>query len=402
MTSPAPGHRTSGPGTTPREDDRTAGPATQPDPPGGGTPAEPSAPARRRMRWWAVVAVGLLVAAIAGTAVWVDRGAPQATAGAPSTPLTTVSVTVGTMVAETSVRGTLHFAAGAPVTAGPAGVVTMLPAVGTTISPGDPLYAVNARPVVLLPGALPAWRDFSAGMADGDDVRQLEQALATLGYTTDAPDRRFTARTAAAVERWQKALGVEQTGAVARAAVLFADQPLRVAALSSRLGAEVAPGTELYTTSGTDKVVDVDLGLDDQQLAVDGAAVTVVLPDGTELAGTVTGVGAAVERPAADGSAPTIVVPVSVGLADPAGAAAFAQADVTVRFASTLADDVLTVPVEALVAIDESTFGIEVPGRRAGDPTTVLPVTVGAFASGRVEVSGEGVRAGLDVVVPTR
>ena len=239
-------------------------------------------------------------------------------------------------------------------------------------------------------------------MTPGDDVRQLEQNLATLGYFPDTPDARFTAGTAAAVRRWQKALGVEQTGAVARSAVLFADHPLRVAALSSRLGADVAPGTELYTTSGTDKVVDVDLGLDDQQLATAGAAVTAVLPDGTGLPATVTGIGAAVERPATDGSTPKVVLPVSVGLVDQAGAAAFAQADVTVRFASTLADDVLTVPVEALVALDDSRFGVEVPGRRAGDPTTVLPVTVGSFASGRVQISGEGIRAGLDVVVPSR
>ena len=362
----------------------------------------PPTPSPRRKRWRVAAAVGLLVAAIAGTALWVDRAGPQTAVAAPSTGVTTVPVTVGTMVTATDVRGTLHFAAGEPVTSGPAGVVTMLPAVGTTISAGDPLYAVDTRPVVLLAGPLPAWRDFSAGMSDGDDVRQLEQNLATLGYSTDAPDARFTARTAAAVKRWQKALGVEQTGTVARSAVLFADHPVRVAAPSSRLGAEVAPGTELYTTSGTDKVVDADLDLDDQSLATVGTAVTVVLPDGTELPATVTGVGAAVERPSTDGSKGKVVVPVSVGLADQARAAAFAQADVTVRFASTLADDVLTVPVEALVAIDESTFGLEVPGRSAGDPTTVLPVTVGAFASGRVEVSGEGIRAGLDVVVPTR
>ncbi|QTE31089.1 peptidoglycan-binding domain-containing protein [Pengzhenrongella sicca] len=348
-----------------------------------------------------VAALGLLAAVVAGSAVWVARATPQAD-GAPSTSLATVPVTVGTMVAETAVRGTLRFPGGVPVTAGPAGVVTMLPPVGTTINPGDVLYTVNTRPVVLLSGALPAWRDFAVGMSDGDDVRQLEQALVTFGYFRDTPDARFTDRTAAAVKRWQKALGVDQAGTVARSEVLFADSPVRVAALTSRLGADVAGGSELYNTSGTDKVVDIDLTLGDQELAVVGAAVTVVLPDGTDLPATVTGVGAAVERAGADGSTPEAVVPVTVSLADQAGAAAFSQADVSVRFASTLADGVLTVPVEALVPLDGSTFGVEVPGERAGDPTTVLPVTAGSFASGRVQISGEGIRAGLDVVVPTR
>ena len=372
---------------------------TSPDP---GSPTAPPAAARGRRRWWVVAVAVLGVAAVAGGLLWSQRNGSPAADEAPSAGLATVPVTVGTMVTATDVRGTLRYPAGVPVTSGPAGVVTMLPAVGTTIAPGEPLYAVDTRPVVLLAGALPAWRDLAAGMTDGEDVRQLEQNLRSLGHFTDVPDARFTDRTAAAVERWQKALGVAQTGAVGRTTIRFAEHPVRVAALSSRVGAEVAPGTELYATSGTEKVVDVDLGLDDQQLAAAGAAVTVVLPDGTELPATVAAIGPAVERPSTDGSAGEVVLPVSVALADPAGAAAFAQADVTVRFASTLAADVLTVPVEALVAIDESTFGVEVPGRGAGSPTTVLPVTVGSFASGRVEVSGEGINAGLAVVVPTR
>ncbi len=364
-------------------------------------PVQPAGPARRRRLWGVASVLGVIAVAVAGTAVWGARATPEP-AAASSTRLTTVPVTRGSMVAETNVRGTLHYPSGVPVTAGPAGVVTMLPSVGAAIAPGGALYSVNTVPVVLLSGPLPAWRDFSAGMTDGDDVRQLEQNLATLGHFRDAPDTRFTHRTAAAVRRWQKALGVEQTGTVARSSVLFADAPVRVAALSARLGAEVGAGSELYTTSGTQKVVDVDLKLSDQQLAAVGAPVTVVLPDGTELPAAVTNVGAAVERPAPDGSTPEVVVPVTVALADQASAAAYTQAGVTVQFASTLTDDALTVPIEALVPVDESSFGVEVPGERDGDRTTILPVTVGSFASGRVQISGEGIREGLDVVVPTR
>jgi peptidoglycan hydrolase-like protein with peptidoglycan-binding domain len=333
--------------------------------------------------------------------LWLDREDPADRAAAPPTSeVATVPVTAGPMVEETDVRGVLHHVDAVPVTSSRSGVVTSLPATGTVLAPGDALYTVDTRPVVLLAGAMPAWRTFQVGMTDGEDVVQLERNLADLGWFTGAPDSRYTSETATAVRAWQRDLGVERTGVVERSAVLFADRALRVATVSTRLGADVTPGAELYTTSGIDKVIDVDLDLADQQLAVPGAAVTVVLPDGTELAATVAGLGEAVERPSSDGGAGQIVVPVIVGLADQAEAAAFAQADVTVRFASTLGQDLLTVPVEALVAIDASTFGVEVPDPDRAGRTTVVPVTVGAFASGRVAISGEGIVAGLDVVVP--
>ncbi|WP_243708481.1 hypothetical protein [Actinomadura sp. GC306] len=57
---------------------------------------------------------------------------------------------------------------------------------------------------------------------------------------------------------------------------------------------------------------------------------------------------------------------------------------------------VLSVPVEALLALREGGFGVEVvdgAGRR------LVPVDVGAFGGGRVEVAG-GVREGMKVGVP--
>lgn len=351
---------------------------------------------RRRTRT-AVALVATAVAVLAGAVGLTDRADPPAAAPAPV--VATAPVTLGAMVDQTDVRGTLAHPDAGPVVAGRAGVLTSLPAVGTTIGPGQTLYTVDTRPVVLLLGSLPAWRTLAAGIPDGEDVRQLEQGLSALGRFPQAPDTRFTAATAAAVRSWQRSLGLEPTGAVERSAIVFAPQPLRVDALSSRVGADVGAGTELFTTSGTDTVVSADLGLDDQQLAVAGAAVTVVLPDGTELPATVGAVGETVERPGPDEDSGEVVVPVTVTVADQAGAARFSRADVTVRFSSTLGEDLLTVPVEALVAIDPSSFGVEVPDPARPGRTTVLPVTVGAFASGRVAVTGEGIVAGLRVVV---
>lgn len=136
---------------------------------------------------------------------------------------------------------------------------------------------------------------------------------------------------------------------------------LRVSAHSVRLGDQVAPGTELYATTGTDKVVTVNLDLDDQQLAIRGATVSVVLPDGTDLPAVVARVGEAVEQAAIDGATGKVVVPVTIRLTRQSGAAEFSEADVMSRFTSTLGDDLLTVPVEALLALDATSFGIEVP-----------------------------------------
>jgi peptidoglycan hydrolase-like protein with peptidoglycan-binding domain len=260
------------------------------------------------------------------------------------------------------------------------------------------LYTVDTRPVVLMAGQLPAYRAFQAGMTPGADVAQLEQNLVAMGYLHVVPDNRFTAATGTAIRAWQRAQGVPRTGSVDRSVVLFAPGAVRVATWSSRVGAQVTAGAELFTTSGTDKVVDVDLNLNDQQLAVVGARLTVTLPDGTHVPATVTAVGEAVERAGAAGATGTVVRPVQAALGDQTPAAPFSRADVTVSFTSTLAQDVLTVPVAALVAIDATTFGVEVLDADGG--TTTVPVTVGVFASGRVQVTGKGIVAGLDVVVP--
>jgi len=65
-------------------------------------------------------------------------------------------------------------------------------------------------------------------------------------------------------------------------------------------------------------------------------------------------------------------------------------------------NDVLTVPVDALVPISENEFAVELPRTTSSAKRTLVPVTVGAFASGMVEISGDGIVDGLSVVVPAR
>ncbi|MET1019437.1 MAG: hypothetical protein ABWX62_05580, partial [Microterricola sp.] len=177
----------------------------------------------------------------------------------------------------------------------------------------------------------------------------------------------------------------------------------RIAEQRSTVGATVGEGAELYRVSSNEKSVSLNLKLSDQQLATPDAPVTILLPTGAETSGVITAVGAPSEQPGSDPSAPkTVVLPVVIGLADPAAAAEFDRASVTVRFSSTLSADALTVPIEALLAIDDTTFAVEVANDDPEKAMKRIPVTTGAFGSGRVEISGAGVTEGLRVVVPTR
>ncbi|HEU4675058.1 MAG TPA: peptidoglycan-binding protein, partial [Motilibacteraceae bacterium] len=59
--------------------------------------------------------------------------------------------------------------------------------------------------------------------------------------------------------------------------------------------------------------------------------------------------------------------------------------------------NVLAVPVEALLALREGGFGVEVV---EGASTRVVPVELGAFGSGMVEITGAGLAEGMKVGVP--
>jgi peptidoglycan hydrolase-like protein with peptidoglycan-binding domain len=357
-----------------------------------------TAPRRRRGRIGIAVAVNL--ALIVGYLVWTSTGEEE-TAAPPA--VSTAQVTTGSMVSETRVAGTVQYATREAIASGLSGIVTEVPAVGATVGVGGVAYRVDTRPVTMLSGALPAWRDFVSGMTEGEDIRQLEQNLKALGFFGSEPDTRFTWDTTVAVRDWQKSLGLERTGTVERSMILFSDQDLRVDAVESGVGAQVGPGSTIFQATSLQQVIELNVKSSDRELAVAGGTVTVALPTGAAIDGVIETVGAPVSKPAADGTgASNIVVPVRIVVADQAAIADMALASVSVSFASTVADDVLTVPVDALVPVSDTAFAVELPGTTAGAERTLVPVTVGAFASGNVEISGEKIVDGLTVVVPER
>ena len=361
--------------------------------------AAPGRPRRRRR-----VAIGLVaVAALAGGAGFGIHAVASSSDEQDGTVQVfrgdTDEVVRGDLEGSTTAVGTLRFSDPRTVQSALAGVVTSLPDAGSVVRPGERLYAVDNVPVFLLRGKLPAWRGYAGGMSEGPDVRQLEENLHELGHLDAEPDEKFTWTTTVAIMDWQEANGLERTGRLDLGSVQFAEGNLRIGTPTASVGSQAAPGAELFEVTGTGQVVSVDLRLDDQQLAVIGNPVTVRLPGGTETTGAITSVGTPTETEDATGQQQT-VIPVVVSLDHPKKAAAFQEAAVSVDIPSERREDVLSVPVGALVAITPRQFGIEVVG--ADGATDQVPVTTGLFAGGRVEVSGDGVEAGQRVVVPQR
>lgn len=360
----------------------------------------PPARARKsRRRWWIAGTAVVLVAA--GAAAGIAATAPSSPAeNRGETAVATVPITTGDMVSVTTIAGALQFSNSQPVVAGLDGVITELPKPGDTVAPGGALYRVNTVPVVLMAGAMPAWRDFAPGMTAGDDVKQLQQNLAAFGHFAGAPDGKYGRATAQAVSRWQKSIGLPATGTLGHKSILFAEHPLRVDTVQARRGLEVGVGTPLYDATSADQIVALDVTSSDREVAVIGAEVTVVLPSGAETPGVIAEAGAPVTRGATDSKPASVVIPVRISIADQAALADFVRANVTVRFSSTLTEGVLTVPVEALVPIDDASFAVEIARAGSDGGPSKVPVTVGQFGSGRVEISGDGIADGVEVVVP--
>lgn len=294
------------------------------------------------------------------------------------------------------VSGTLGFGPSHDLMFSRPGIVTALAPVGTVVDRGGVLGEVNGLPVPLFFGERPLWRalDIESGPADGPDIEQLEANLVALGFGTEAvlgPDRRFTTATAAAVKRWQRSLGVDQTGIVAPGDVAFDAGPVRVAAHAVAVsGPSPAPA---LTVTGTTRVVEVDLEARHRALVAVDQQVEVELPDRSTTLGTITAVGTVAMARQQGGEA---TVPVTVVLVDQAAGPGLDQSPVTVRLTTSQATGVLAVPVPALLAVTEGGYAVE---KVTGAATELVAVSVGPIADGWAQVTG-ALAEGDDVVVP--
>ncbi len=173
---------------------------------------------------------------------------------------------------------------------------------------------------------------------------------------------------------------------------MIAEGPVHVAAHDASIGetllaASAERGSILDFSSPT-KLVTVPLAVADQALAAVGRAVTITLPGDRQVAGNISEVGSVVK----DGN-----IEVTIAIADQAALAGLEVASVDVDFVSEHRDDVLSVPIAALLARPAGGFAVELV---EDGGTRLVPVETGLFAAGRVEVSGEAIAAGARVSVP--
>jgi hypothetical protein len=377
----------------------------------------------RRVAAIAAVA-GALVggAAAAGVLVLFGGGtnSPAPSSGSSSSSVTTAAVVRTTLSTTVQVGGSIGYDGSYTVTArsGTGATYTWLPQLGDVVSQDQPVYSLNDEPVPLLYGSIPAYRAFSAGMSDGADVAELTGDLIALGYGAGlSQSSHYSSATAAAVQRWQGALGLPVTGEISLGAVVFEPGAIRVTSVAASVGAVAGDGTVLTATS-TNQVVTVDLDVSEEYLVKPGTAVTVVLPNGSstvgghiEAVGTVatcpggSGVGSGSggsstgQSPCSSGgldNPPTVPVTITMDHAPPAWAGD--RAPVNVNITTQQAKDVLAVPVNALLALAGGGFGVQVV---TGTASRLVGVTTGLYSNTLVEVSGSGITAGTRVAVPS-
>jgi peptidoglycan hydrolase-like protein with peptidoglycan-binding domain len=376
----------------------------------------------RRALFVAAGAVVVAAATAAGAAWgprylpgWLPSGHPTQAASGVATGTAQVART--DIVSRQLVDGTLGFGGSFTVTSpgtpgsltssGPA-LVTWLPNAGDVVQRGQALYQVAGRPVPLFYGSVPLYRQLTTTV-NGSDVTELEQNLIALGFGHGlAADGSFTSADAAAVKRWQAALGVTQTGVVNLGDLIFQPGALRVTTLHTTLGAPL-PGGSVLEATGTTRIVDVQLDTSLQLSVRVGDPVTVTVPGIAQpVQGSVTDVGRVATTPqgsqnggGSSGGQVHAVIDVTITIANPGQVTtSLDQAPVQVAIADTSHHNVLAVPVEALVATSAGHYAVYV---LHGDHRALIAVTPGLFdQSGLVEISGTGISEGMTVQVPNQ
>ncbi|MBE1486386.1 efflux RND transporter periplasmic adaptor subunit [Plantactinospora soyae] len=349
-----------------------------------------------RTRVVAVATTAVVAVAAAVTAAVGFGGDDPGTATAGTLPPANAQITRQTLIDSEPATGELGYGETRTAAVRSGGTVTWMAGTGSRVTRGRPLFSVDNAKVVLLYGTLPAYRTLRSGDS-GADVKQFERNLSALGYDGFTVDDEYTSATADAVEQWQDDLGLDETGRVELGQVVYAASEVRVDSHEATVGDAAQPGSGVLTYTGTARVVTATLDVEDQRLAKKGGKVTVTLPDGKDVAGTIATVETVIETGSGADEEPETKIEVTVTAADPKALAGFDSASVDVAFTADQRTDVLTVPVAALLALAEGGYGVQLV---EGGTTRIVAVQTGLFASGRVEISGAGLAEGATVGMP--
>ena len=138
----------------------------------------------------------------------------------PEASLITAAVEKRSLSSAVTTRGTVRYGQPQSVTlaastGGGAGsgsrLVTKPPTKGAELAESAVTMEVSGRPVLVLQGDVPMYRDLRPGDT-GADVRQLEEALARLGFSPGKVDGTYDVSTEAAVDAWYERMGYRAQG----------------------------------------------------------------------------------------------------------------------------------------------------------------------------------------------
>ena len=167
------------------------------------------------------IVLGVVVLASAG--IWIAGSRIQSPAEAaariapPTSSPILVPVEERVLASNVVTRGTARFGLPQSISLVPSplktevGVISTLPARNTQVQEGDVLLTASGRPVFVLQGMIPAFRDLATGVS-GEDVRQLESSLERLGFDPGPVDGIYDEQTGMAVADWYASAGFELIG----------------------------------------------------------------------------------------------------------------------------------------------------------------------------------------------
>ena len=347
-----------------------------------------------------ITTIGIVtVIAIAGlylNAADGDTATPAASAQAdPST--TTVEVARQTLSETAETTGTVGHGDPVALPIDSQGIVTWAPEPGDVLSAGDTALRIDNRPVTLANGATPLYLELrlvSSGERDdagnklghqkGSDVAQLQQFLLDEGFDDDSNlnvDAEFGPSTKRAVQEWQEAIGHPATGRVDRSQLVFIDNDL-IVEQSPAIG---QPFTTV-TVAEPIRTITATVSAANRSFFAEGTVVDIE-SEGAHLDGTVTDV---TRTTGPDGSTSyEIEISFDSELADNVE-----TVDVTAT--KTIATDVLTVPVRALLALAEGGWAVEVAGP---DGAELLRVELDQVVDTTASITG--LDEGTEVLVPS-
>ncbi|WP_019810848.1 efflux RND transporter periplasmic adaptor subunit [Saccharomonospora halophila] len=410
----------------------------------------------RKKRWVVLGLVAVLVVGTgAFAAFWAQRD-DESSNSRERVPVEAVAVQRGDLSESATLTGNLDYTAKRPLTGSASGIVTELPAVGDTVGRGEQLYRVDDSPVPVFYGDTPLYRTLDTEGMVGRDVRVVANNLATLEYRVgqqppvgtvlprpDTPqqddssgqqsrsgdsgrsaappsggadtgtstessdgsdaeadtvtvregDAVLTASLIDAIERWQRDVGMPATGVLGLGHVAVLPGEVRVDAVRAQLG-DNAEDTVL-TVSSTAKAVIVRAPVSDLDAIAEGQEVTVTLPDDTTAPGKV-----ATIEPVTKGGSPGSGSPDGPGESERKVTVTLTDhkkvdgepGPVQVRFTTKTHEDVLVVPVGALLTLREGGYAVRVPERG------LVKVQTGMSVRGKIEITGDGIEPGTKVV----